>query len=83
MPRSPSLPERGMEAQVVIRETRRACAPLYEAAMASGDYAVMSETKQLAETLALAGRQAKRLTGYAEGIACPDGRLGLFHGEAA
>jgi hypothetical protein len=83
MPRPIALAERGMEAQVGIRALRRACAPLYEAAMASGDFDVMSETHALADTLALAGRQAKRLTGYAEGLTCPDGRAGLWHGSAA
>jgi hypothetical protein len=72
-----------MEAQSGIRLLRRTCAPLYEAALASGDYAVMAETKALADTLRVAQLQARRLTGFAETVSCPDGRAGLFHGRAA
>ena len=73
----------GMEAQAVIREARRACAPLHEAALASGDFAVMAETKALADTLRVAQMQARRLTGFAESVSCPDGRVGMFHGRPA
>lgn len=74
--------EHGMEAQERIRALRKSCAPLYEAALASGNHAVMAETKALAETLRVAGVQAKRLTGYAES-ACPDGLTLFGHGRAA
>lgn len=78
-----SVADRGMEAQVRIRDLQRASLPLFEAALASGNFAVMSEAKALHATLTVARTQARRLTGYAEGIECPDG-IGLFgHGRAA
>ena len=83
MARAVSLPGLGMEAQVAIRELRKGCLPLFEAALASGDFAVAAEAKALHETLKVAGLQARRLTGLAEGVACPDGQVGLFHGSAA
>jgi len=83
MARALSLVERGMEAQAEIRALRKACAPLHEAAIASGDWTVMAETQALAATLRAAGVQARRLTGFAENIACPDGRRDSGHGLAA
>lgn len=83
MPKPIALAERGMEAQAAIRSLQRASLPLFEAALASGNFAVMSEAKALHATLTVARTQARRLTGYAEGIECPDG-IGLFgHGRAA
>lgn len=72
-----------MEAQANLRTLRRSCAPLYSAAMESGDFDVMMETQALAATLRVAQMQARRLTGFAEKVSCPDGRAGLFHGRAA
>lgn len=73
-----------VDAQVAIHElARRQGAPLYEAAMRSGDFAVMAEAKALAATLRVARLQAKRIAGLADGIACPDGIAGLWHGRAA
>lgn len=83
MPRPIGLVERGMEAQAGIRELRRGTLPLFEAALSSGDFAVMAEAKALHDTLKVAGTQAKRLTGLAEGISCPDGCAGLWHGRGA
>lgn len=83
MPRPLPLTELAIDAQVGIRDLRRATAPLYEAALRSGDFDVMAETKALAETLRVAGVQARRIAGLGDRIACPDGRLGLWHGRAA
>lgn len=83
MAKALALDELAVEAQVQIRDMRRASAPLYEAALRSGDWRVMAETKAFAETLRVAGVQAKRLAGLAAGVACPDGRVGLWHGRAA
>lgn len=83
MAKSLALDELAVEAQVRIRDTRRGLAPLFEASLATGDWRVMAETKALAETLRVAGVQAKRLAGLAAGITCPDGRVGLWHGRAA
>lgn len=83
MPKPIGLVERGMEAQAAIRSLRRDSLPLFEAALASGNYSVMAEAKALHDTLKAAATQAKRLTGMAEDIACPDGQVGMFHGSAA
>lgn len=83
MARPTPLAALGMDAQVAIRDCRKACAPLYEAALASGDFDVMMEMQALAGSLRIASTQARRLTGYADRVACPDGRIGLWHGRAA
>lgn len=82
MPRPVAVVELGMEAQTAIRSLRKSTAPLYEAALASGDYPVIQETHALAESLRIAGLQARRLTGFAQAL-CPDGRKGAAHGRAA
>lgn len=66
MPRPVALAEEAVEAQVVIRDATRRCAPLYVAAVASGDRAVMAETKALADTLRWARSQARRIAGLGE-----------------
>lgn len=81
--RRTALPLMGMEAQVAIRDCRTRIAPLYEAALASRNHAVLAEAKALAATLQTALLQAKRLTGYADGLACPDDLWGAGHGRAA
>jgi len=83
MARAIPLAERGMDLQVQLRDLRKATLPLFEAALASGDFAVMAEAKALHATLRVAGLQARRLTGLADGVACPDGQVGMFHGRAA
>lgn len=79
----PPLAALAIETQVGIRELARATAPLYEAAMRSGDFSIMAETKALAGTFRTARTQARRIAGLAEGIECPDGHHGLWHGKAA
>lgn len=83
MPRVAPVAELAMEAQVGILELARRIAPLYERALASGDYAVMAETKALAQTLKVARLQAKRIAGFAERIECADGLWEPGHGRAA
>lgn len=68
MPRPVALVERGMEAQVAISDTRRRCAPLWMAALRSGDPEAVTLAQCLAATLWVAGVQAKKLTAYAESI---------------
>lgn len=83
MPRPLGVAERAMDAQVGIRELRKRTAPLFEAAVATGDWTLMAETKALAETLRVGLKQARRIAGLAEAIACPDGVAGAGHGRAA
>jgi hypothetical protein len=83
MPRRPGAADLAIEAQVAIGALQRSTAPLYEAAMASGDFSVMAETKALAGTLRTARLQARRIAGLAEGIECPDGLILFGHGRAA
>lgn len=68
MPRPVALVEQGMEAQSLIRDTRRKCAPLWRAALRSGDSEAVTLAQCLATTLWVAGEQARKLTAYAEGI---------------
>lgn len=72
-----------MDLGVAIREARRAAAPVWEAALASGDWAFMAETHALAELLRSCERQAKRVSGLADGARCADGIVGPSHGAAA
>jgi hypothetical protein len=65
MPRPVALVERGMEAQQAIRETRHKCAPLWLAALQSGDAEAVTLAQCLATTLWVAGVQARKLTGHA------------------
>lgn len=72
-----------METQVAIRDLKRATAPLFEAAVASGNWHAMAEAKALAATLHGASLQARRIAGIADGIECPDGLDRPTHGKAA
>lgn len=80
MPRPVALAEYAMEASAGIRELRRATAPLFEAALRSGNHAAMTEAHALAATLRVAERQSKRIAGIADGLVFP---AGLFEGEDA
>jgi len=68
MPRPVAVVERGMEAQVGISEIRRTCAPIYTAALRSGDAEAVTLAKCLATTLWVAGYQARKLTAHLEGL---------------
>ena len=84
MPRPITLSEHAVEAQVVIRDARRAMAPMYEAALRSHNAAAISEAKHVAGTLKVAERQARRLAGIADGLlVCADGLFEPGHGIAA
>ncbi len=83
MPRPPAAADRVMDLHVAIREARRAAAPVWEQAIASGDYALMSETHVLADLLRICERQAKRVAGLADQVTCADGLVGPNHGAAA
>lgn len=82
MPRPPSVTEQAMEVHAHLRRFRKDTAPLYAAALATGDFTVMAETHALAETLRIAQLQARRLAGFAE-AACADGRAEPGHGLAS
>lgn len=83
MPRQLPIVEHAMEAQSVLRRLRKDTAPMYAAALASGDYAVLQETHALAQSLRIAQAQAKRIAGMAE-AACPDhAARAPGHGAAA
>lgn len=84
MPRPITLTEHAVEAQAVLRETRRAMAPMYAVALRSGNAAAISEAKHVAEPIRVAERQARRLAGIADGlITCADGLFEPGHGRAA
>jgi hypothetical protein len=84
MPRPIAMAEFAVEAQAVLRETRRQMAPLYEAALRTHNAAVISEAKHVAESLRIAQVQAKRLAGLADGLhGCADGLFEPGHGRAA
>lgn len=74
---------RSMDLQVEVRELARSAAPMFEAAMATGDWNLIAETKALAQSLRVVGIQAKRVAGMADAIACPDGESAPGHGRAA
>lgn len=84
MPRSASLAEHAMDAQTILRETRRRMAPLYEAALRSNNLHAIAEAKAVAESIRIAERQSRRLAGIAEGLVlCGDGLWEPGHGAAA
>lgn len=84
MPRPVSLADHAIDAQVVLREARRAMAPLYAAALASRNLAAIAEAKHVADSIRVAERQAKRLAGIADGlVSCADGLFEPGHGAAA
>ena len=74
--------ERAMEVQVALRALRTQTHPLWEAAMATGNWTLMAECIALAGTLKVAAQQARRITGLAE-VRCPDGIKAAGHGRAA
>ena len=74
--------ERAMEVQVAIRGLRTQTHPLWEAALATGNWTLLSECRALAGTLKVAATQARRITGLAE-ARCPDGIKAAGHGRAA
>ena len=83
MPRPVPLDEAAVEFQVAIRELRRkAAAPLWEAAIGSGDWGQLSDAKALDGLLRVADRIAKRMAGRVHS-ACADGVFGPSHGKAA
>lgn len=55
-----------MEVQARLRTLRSATHPLWEAAVATGDGALISECHALAQTLRVANVQARRIAGLAE-----------------
>jgi hypothetical protein len=84
MPRPETLAALAMEAQVALRDQRRAMAPMYEAALRSNNAAAISEAKHVAESLRVAEKQARRLAGIADGlVTCADGLFEPGHGAAA
>lgn len=84
MARPLSLTEYAMDAQAILRETRRRMAPMYEAALRSGNASAISEAKHVADSIRIAERQSKRLAGIADGLVrCADGLFEPGHGAAA
>ena len=81
-PRTPPA-EHAIEAQCALRTFRRACVPLWAAAVASGDWSLMADAHALSGTLRVAQMQLRRIAGRADSIACPDGIRGANHGRAA
>lgn len=82
MARPLPIVEHAMEVQAVLRRLRKDTAPMYEAALATGDSAVLFETHALAQTLRIAQLQAKRVAGMAASV-CPDDIAAPGHGRAA
>ena len=83
MPRPAPAVNRAMDAQVALHSLRRSCAPVWAAALASGDWSVMADAKALDSTLRVAFAQLRRLTGQLEAIECPDGHARGSHGRAS
>lgn len=81
-PRMPAV-EHACEAQVALHSLRTVCGLLWAAAMASGDWSLMSDCQALSGTLRVAQTQLRRIAGRADAIACPDGQRGVGHGRAA
>ena len=83
MPRPVSLDEQAVEFQVALRDLRsRHAAPLWAAAIASGDWGQLSDAKALDGVLKVAERLAKRMAGRVS-APCADGLLEPGHGRAA
>lgn len=74
-----------MDMQVALRDLRSATHPLWEAAVASGNWNVMAECKALASTLKVAAGQARRIAALAEApmLDCSEGLRRTGHGRAA
>ena len=83
MPRPVPVDLAAVEFQARVRELRRRdAAPLWEAALASGDWGQLSDAKALDHLLRVADRIAKRMAGRVN-AACADGILEPGHGRAA
>jgi len=82
MPRPLPIVEHAMEVQAVLRQLRKSTAPMYEAALRTGDSGVLFETHALAQTLRVAQIQARRIAGMATAV-CPDDEVLPGHGAAA
>lgn len=83
MPRPLPVDLAAVEFQVGVRELRRhAAAPLWEAAIGSGDWGQLSDAKELDQLLRVADRIAKRMAGRVS-AGCADGILEPGHGRAA
>lgn len=85
-PRQPrsAVVELAMEFQLSLDKLRAATHPLFEAALRTGDGAVIGEAQALSRTLKSAHLQIRRLTGLADGlITCADGLFEPGHGAAA
>ena len=83
MPRRPAIDEQSVEFQVALRDLRRRhAAPLWECAIASGDWGQLSDAKALDGVLKVAERIARRMAGRAA-AGCADGLLEPGHGRAA
>jgi hypothetical protein len=83
MPRRVAVDEQSVEFQVALRDLRRQhAAPLWEAALATGDWGQLSDAKALDGVLRVAERIAKRMAGRVS-APCADGLLEPGHGAAA
>lgn len=83
MPRRLALDEQSVEFQVALRDLRRQhAAPLWEAAIATGDWGQLSDAKALDGVLRAAERLARRMAGRAAS-GCADGLFEPGHGRAA
>jgi hypothetical protein len=83
MPRPLPVDLAAVEFQVGVRELRRhAAAPLWEAAIGSGDWALLADAKALDAILRSAVVIAKRMAGH-QRASCADGLLRPGHGKAA
>ena len=83
MPRPLPLDEQSVEFQVALRDLRRRhAAPLWEAAIASGEWSQLADAKALDGVLKVAERIAKRMAGRVT-APCADGLLEPGHGMAS
>lgn len=83
MARHLALDEQSVEFQVALRDLRREhAAPLWEAAIASGDWGQLADAKALDGVLRVADKIAKRMAGRVM-AQCADGLLEPGHGRAA
>lgn len=71
-----------MDTQADLLRVQVHAAPLFEAALATGDWSLMSEVHSLAGLLKVARKQAKRIAGMADSM-CADGIAEPGHGRAA
>ena len=83
MPRPLVASESAREAQVILRDARRRCTPMLEAALASGDWTTMADAKAFATTFRALLAQARLITGRLDAVACADHIARPAHGRAA